>query len=254
MCDCYVAMAETALQQQKYEQAIGLVNQALAMDITHVSAQTALGKVYKMRAENWVTRLEFDKAIDDFTKVFEIQPSDDEALAQRGACYLASGKHEEALRDFKKAIEMNANNEFAITLYGDFLKNEGMSLFNEGNLQEAVDFFTQYLHINPRDFMVWMSRGECFRSLNKLDEEKQNFVEAIKFNPDQLDLRLRHGLCAFRTKNYEEAHSNFSYVNEKDPSNVLAWLLKGQVYQAQRSLSWLPNAFLGSLRSIRIRF
>ena len=53
---------------------------------------------------------DYDSAIEQFTKVIEMDEKFVEAYKIRGNCYLALKKNEEAVKDFSKAIEIDPSN------------------------------------------------------------------------------------------------------------------------------------------------
>jgi tetratricopeptide (TPR) repeat protein len=56
---------------------------------------------------------DYDSAIEQFTKVIEMDEKFVEAYNMRGSCYSALKKNDEAVKDFSKAIELNPDNRGA---------------------------------------------------------------------------------------------------------------------------------------------
>jgi tetratricopeptide (TPR) repeat protein len=73
---------------------------------------------------------DYDSAIEQFTKVIEMDEKFVEAYNMRGNCYSALKKNEEAVKDFSKAIEMDPNNRNAFS-------NRGLAYKAMGKLPQA---------------------------------------------------------------------------------------------------------------------
>ena len=68
-----------------------------------------LATAYGNRGRAYNHKGEYDRAIDDFSKVIEIDPDDAEAYYNRGLAYAHKGEYDRAIADFNKAIELNPN-------------------------------------------------------------------------------------------------------------------------------------------------
>lgn len=73
---------------------------------------------------------DYDSAIEQFTKVIEMDEKFVEAYTFRGNCYSALKKNDEAIKDFSKAIEIDPNNRGA-------LLNRGLAYKAMGKLPQA---------------------------------------------------------------------------------------------------------------------
>ena len=73
---------------------------------------------------------DYDSAIEQFTKVIDMDEKFVEAYTFRGNCYSALKKNEEAVKDYSKAIEIDPNNS------GAFL-NRGLAYKAMGKLPLA---------------------------------------------------------------------------------------------------------------------
>ena len=82
------------------------------------------------------TQIKSAGAIDDLTKVLEIDPSNAYVYYDRGNLYLAQDDYEHAIADFTKAITLNAN--MAEAYY-----NRGLSLIQTGKKVEGIEDLSQ---------------------------------------------------------------------------------------------------------------
>jgi len=86
-----------------------------------------------------------DRAIADYTKAIEINPSYAEAYCLRGATYcVAKSQYEQAISDFNKALEINPR--YAVAYY-----LRGLAYAEKGEYDKAISDLTETLEINPRN-------------------------------------------------------------------------------------------------------
>jgi len=76
------------------------------------SGLDAKGAAYVKGRELFLSK-DYDSAVEQFTKVIEMDEKFVEAFNMRGNCYSALKKNDEAVKDFSKAIEMDPNNRGA---------------------------------------------------------------------------------------------------------------------------------------------
>ena len=64
-------------------------------------------KQYMKAGEEFVRKMNFDDAIEQFTKAIELDPDDDKAYIQRAMAYIQLNDYEKASVDFDRAIVFN---------------------------------------------------------------------------------------------------------------------------------------------------
>jgi len=84
----------------------------------------------------------YDEAIAEFKKAIEIDPEFAEGYTNLGSAYAAKGMFDEAIAEFKKAIEINPNDAMAHN-------NLGGAYCRKGMYDEAVAEYERTLAINP---------------------------------------------------------------------------------------------------------
>jgi tetratricopeptide (TPR) repeat protein len=117
------------------------------------------------------------------------------------------------IEDFTKAIEVNPS--FAVAYV-----NRGNSWSLEGDCKKAINDYNEALRINPENQMnrmlSYQGRGSC---LAKQGDKKQAIEDLNKA-----------GLAAGITGNYDLAISVLSKVLELEPTNFLAYWVRGAAY------------------------
>lgn len=104
--------------------------------------------VYFRRASEYYNHDQYLRALSDIENAIEYTPSTDKDMlfkeySLRGNIYSMTGRHEEALADFKKALSLDPNSY--VTIYE--IANEEYEL---GNIQDAKADYKKLQRLNPR--------------------------------------------------------------------------------------------------------
>ncbi|MHC4630332.1 MAG: ankyrin repeat domain-containing protein, partial [Planctomycetota bacterium] len=83
---------------------------------------------YFKRADYFYWRNEFDRAIEDYTSTCRLDPENDDAIYRRGRAWAKKGNSEQAVVDWKKAIELNWRNALDIYYTRRLLKSPDAQL------------------------------------------------------------------------------------------------------------------------------
>ncbi|MBN1870197.1 MAG: tetratricopeptide repeat protein [Candidatus Omnitrophica bacterium] len=80
-----------------------------------------------------------------------------------GYCLDILGKNGEALAEFKKALELEADN-------GVVHYSIGLSYLKVGDIQNAISYFEKSLELNKGDLMVMNSLAVCYQEIGRYDQ------------------------------------------------------------------------------------
>jgi serine/threonine protein kinase len=130
------------------------------------------------------------------------------------------GRHEEALRCFEKALELDPRLAAGWT-------NKGNSLHSLGRFEEAVRCLDQALELAPRDAGVWSNKGGSLISLGRFEEAIRCFDQALALDPRDTAAWMNKGGSLHRLHRYEDALRCYDQALELDPLYALAWYNKG---------------------------
>ena len=128
-----------------------------------------------------------------------------------GNAYMQKGQLDEAIAQYQKALEINAN-------YADARNNLGNVFFRKGKLDAAIAEYQRTLAINPNLAETHTNLGNALFQKRQLDAAIEQYGMAVKVNP-----------------NYAQAHGNLG----------VAYFQKGQmdaaIAQYQQALIINPN-------------
>ena len=164
--------AKENLEKQNHEHALRLFNEVLNREPGHPQAlrNKALIKVMNEDDEEAEKFLLF--AIDQ-------QPGDDQLYQLLGTLYHNSGKPQKALAQFKKALDVNADNTIAQQgagmVYAQML----------GEHEQAIIHFTKALEDNPQNVELLFNRGCSYMISEHMDKAEQDLQKAAELNHEK---------------------------------------------------------------------
>jgi tetratricopeptide (TPR) repeat protein len=150
-------------------------------------------------------------AIDDYSRVIEIDPLNIEAYNGRAWVQNCSsyGNSSEAIKDYSKIIELDPENMNAYHNRAElkiYIDNSG-----------AIEDFTRIIEIDANNDEAYVNRGETKEKISDFEGAKQDYLKAIEIKPVSC---YYWGLCKFyyNRKEYDQAIEYFDKANELFPS------------------------------------
>jgi tetratricopeptide (TPR) repeat protein len=106
-----------------------------------------------------------------------------EAHVMMGTTYLTITEYEKALKEFKRAVELNPKLPSVNSFYGQ-------TLVRMGSAEEAMAAFRRELEINPNDFDSCLQMGILLKQDQKLDESRDYLWRALTVRPNEPNARF----------------------------------------------------------------
>lgn len=183
------------------EKAREMLKKALEVDPNYARAHYTLGIDYQNQGELIKAGKEFKTAIENYPKYKD--PFRNEHLSEAhnnlGTVYYHLGKNEDAIREWRLAINYDRNNEEAgknLTEFGniknkkqnkeskfDYLIGRFESLFKAKRYVEAVNVLEQAYLINPNDSNLNYNLGLTYGYINEFNKSKKHLEIFLKLAP-----------------------------------------------------------------------
>ncbi len=170
--------ANVLFKEQKYDEAISLMQQFLEQNPEAYQAYASIGDCYREKGDT-------DQALENYQKVLELAKEDESmgkemtarALAGIGESYLKIEDFEKAQSYFKQSIEAYPENE--ILAY-----NVGEIYFSNQKIDEAIHYFTISTQIKPDWPLPYLKLGYVY--LNKADysNAEAKFKKFLEMDPN----------------------------------------------------------------------
>ena len=197
--------------------------------------QAMFGKDYFNRetgisTETARTEAGFSQKAEDYADYFD-----------RGLAYGKAGKHNQAIEDFNRAIELNPQ---AAAAYN----NRGLAYYNLGNYEQAIKDCDMALQINPEEAEAYYNRGLVHADLDNYTEAIEDYYKAIELNrkyADGLNPKLAEayndrGATYDNLGQYQRAIEDYNEGIRLKPDDAYAYYNRGSAYsklgQDQRAI------------------
>ncbi len=187
-------------------------------------------------AHNYLGNALFDEgrteeAITEWREALEIN-TNAVTLNNLGRALLKEGRADEAIAQFREALQL-------IPAYVAPRNNLGVALFNEGHTQEAIDELREALQIDPADLEAEINLGDAMLNQGRLEDAVTHYRAALQINPDLATTHNGLGAALYHLGRTDEAIAEYRKALQMKPAYAeahynlaLALSQKGQLEQA----------------------
>ena len=139
-------------------------------------------------------------------------PQNGDVLSQCGRARQALGRRDEALRDFDRALQVQADNALALLYRGDLLADMGQFV-------PALESYDRLLRIAPGYGEAWFRRGNILWQMERLEDALASFAQALAVNPGRLATLFNSGTVLLKLERYSEAFTAFEQAHALAPEH-----------------------------------
>jgi tetratricopeptide (TPR) repeat protein len=169
------------------------------------------------------------KAIEQFEKITEGAPKDIESWLMLGRLNKASQNSTEALKDFKKALELDADNEDAMT-------GLAMVYTDLGDNKAAADLLQKVAEKNPNPHSLINLAG-VYEQLKDYQLAAEMLRRALQQQPGNAELKQMLAEDLIQTDQVEEAAKLYQDLADEDPKDARSLLRLAQIYRQKGNLA-----------------
>ena len=211
----YAQQGENYRDVQQFELAIEAYNQAIAL------APESFFWAYGSRAYTYFRLKDYQRAIEDFNRATELDPTYIWGYGQRGRIYRHLRMYDKALADFNRAIELDSSDAWAYS-------HRGLVYFYMGDDTNALADFNRAIELDPEYVNAYGRRGGAYLNLGDLEHAREDYIYTYSRSP--LDTRACWlgtwaTLCLQRPT--AETASVLEDAVERRPESYFAYLCRG---------------------------
>ncbi|CAD8187632.1 unnamed protein product [Paramecium octaurelia] len=175
-----------------------------------------------------------DEALLEYDKALILNPNNSLVYHNRGILYYNMEKNQEALLDYNKAIELNPQDS-------KIYNNRGNLYQDLGRQEDAINDFNQAINLDPNFSDAYNSRAMLYVDLGKNDEALDDFNQAIKLKA-QSNIFKNRGILLFNLNRFVEALQDFKEAISLTQNDSTLYLNAAIILQAlKRNQEALEN-------------
>lgn len=129
-----------------------------------------------------------------------------------GLAYGQSGKYDQAIADFTKAISIDPNNPEAYN-------NKGLYFSEKGIIDSSVIYLDKAIAMKPGFYQAHYNKGNAIAKGGKFNEAIPHYMKALELKPGYTDALLNLGNCYAAMSDYKNALTWYRKVEEQEPMN-----------------------------------
>lgn len=242
------------IEENRFEEAIPLLDEVLRLDPNHVDAMISKGlslsslsqydeadKYYEkalqlepysywawyLKANNSYLMKKLNETIKCYDKALSIDvnnPLNWNAWHLRGASLYELGHYYESIDSYKEALNLDPN-------LGWTIHSIGISYAKLNQHEEALKYYKRALELNELDDVLWFDMGRSYQLLQRYDDAIGCYERSLSINSNDKeqvdDIKNRIGKCLFCLERFEEANESLINSNGNHNENSEYWVLKG---------------------------
>jgi len=192
----------------------------------NIPASEPLSKYEEMikSGNSYRNEAEFFKAEKLYRKAIELNSQNEQAYIELGSSYRKQDKFSEAEATYKKAIELNPKSDKA---YLEF----GFSYKKQGQYPKAEESFKKAIELNPKNAKAYLALGYLFEDQQQFSAAAELYKKAIACNPAYYEAYIRLGdTFSFQGK-YSEAEEAYKKAIKLSVTAYRAYPRLGMFYQ-----------------------
>ena len=177
-----------------------------------------------------------------YIQAMEAEPPLPDSFFNAGFFYLKQHKYREAKDSFETFVALNAgatqeelgeNGEYKLNRAQEILENikeqnmddarfkNAYDLISSGQEEKGLEEIRIFLQNNPKVWNAWFLLGWGLRKLERFEDAKQAFLEALKYGGDKnADTYNELSLCLVAEKNFAEAKSALQKAMAIEPDST----------------------------------
>jgi tetratricopeptide (TPR) repeat protein len=224
-------LSDLYIQSGRLREAVTDAEDILKQNPGDTNARRILARIYARlindNQQNKIDETYLKKAIEQYQKITEREPKDSESWLMLGRLYKISQSSVESEKAFKKAIEIDPNNEDALTglamVYADL-----------GDTKNAAEMLKKVADKNPsgRSLAALASAYEQMREYALAAETLKKAIESAPSSAGELKKSLAQDLML--ADQLDDALKIYQELAGEDPKDAQAQLRISQIYRQKR--------------------
>ena len=220
------------IESGKYEEALKYFQRAIEEDKGYLES-------YYNKATIYLLTKDFDKALEIYNEILQIDIMQSEACYQKGnILFFIKQDVEEAVKIYNKAIYLGEKNE-------NLFYNLAQSYQAMGNKEQAIKWINRAISINPDKVEFYNKKADMLTSYNKYEEAIENYNLALIREVNNEEANHFKAILMGQVGRYEEAIQVLDNAEDVIGDTILFKYDKALIYEKQGKFNEALEALEG---------
>jgi serine/threonine-protein kinase len=187
----------------------------------------------------------YDESVSQYVRAVELEPTNDDAIRGLASAYAKLGRTDEAEKTLQVAISVRPQ-------YWKGYNSLGALYVSEGRYEEAAKMFSQVIALAPDSFRGYSNLGATYIRLGRYSEAIKSLQNSIKIRSTE-DAFSNLGTAFYSLRQFQEAGKSYSEAAKLNDQNYVVWGNLGDSYyysgnRADATLAYKKAASLAEQR------
>lgn len=230
-------------------------NGAIAEFDKSIAASPSNAIAYNHKGDVLFDLKRYKESIDCYDSALVINPNYFDVLKDKGLAHYKLKDYRKAVESYNKALVQKPNHEQVLEYKKEALRDleeienleKGISLYDSGTYEEAIEYFDRSLNANPRNPDTLYNKGSALSHISKYREAIECFEESLRIKPanneavkanedahkkqsqKESSLAIEEGLGHINNSDYRSAIDSFDKSIRLNPENYIPYSYKADV-------------------------
>lgn len=193
---------------------------------------------YQKRADDFLAKGEYDRAIADYNEVIRLNPQDAVAYYSRGFAYQYKSDQIRAFEDYKTATQLKPELSTQPMLQCVIYKSIGSK-----NPDKAIEDCSKTISTTANFALAYFVRGNAYLDKKDNDQAILNYNKTVELNPKYALAYSNRGLAFCDKQDYVIAFADYNKAIELDPKTPITYNNRGNCYEKKGDLQEAVNDY-----------
>ena len=172
------------------------------------------------KAQQYALKMDFDKALQIYSKVLAKDPKSLPALIGRAELFVLLDKYYEAIGDYNRFIDIDSTNPYAYY-------RRALAKCKTDSIGYALEDYEKSLALDSTNADILYDWALYNLSYDNLLQAINDFKTVLKINPEKTDANKYIALAYYRWEQFDNALEYYNKALQSDPNNPSLYLNRG---------------------------
>ena len=236
----FAGVGEYYMKEQNWDKAIEFFRGSYDLDAKNTSARLGLSEALTRKGDSELER-NADVAKLFYEEAIQINDKNGGAYAGLGELYDLQDQRDQALENYKKALQLDKD-------LTELNTPIGILHYQKGEIGEADNYLTKAMSVSPDSAETQLFLGLIRYHQNRNEEALAAFRKSIQIDPGSAEANYYLGETLDRLKNTQEAIDSYQKAVALNPNYTEAWFDLGVAFYNSEKYEDAVNAYKQALK------